>query len=428
MLKFDTLLKLRGFPINKAQEIVKDIPSMEHILEWQNGKKWEIFDFHFRNNTFYHSFIKTKPKNWEDIPIITKKELRIDTSINKYDISKRMYIRNTSGSTGNPFTYALDYVSHALTWLLIKDRYQGLSISLNDYQARFYGLPIGFKERWKERIKDWGSNRYRFSLLDLSDKEFEKWIDIFRKNKFQYIYGYSFPIISFSKYLLKKGIVLKDYCPSLKGVIVTAEMCPHEEQQIIKKATGVKVANEYGASEIGIIGFGTSDQWKISDELIYIEIVDENGNLLPDGELGRIICTPLFNKGTPFIRYDVGDLGAIENTPNGKVLTKLEGRREELMKTPLGKKLPGDTFFYYIMKDFSKQVPHIEEYRVIQKNLSHCEMLVTSKQDIGHKREKHLQNMINNRLKEDISIKIKQVHTIERSRMGKFRRFISEIN
>ncbi len=427
MLNFNSLLKLRGFPISKARKIGKEIPSSEHLIEWQEGKKWEIFNFHFKHNPYYLSLNKEKPSLWKEIPILTKKELRIDTTFNKYDISNRMYIRNTSGSTGNPFTYALDYTSHALTWLLIEDRYKKAEISLNNHQARFYGLPINFNEKWRERTKDLLSKRYRFSLMDLSDKALLKWIAIFNTHSFSYIYGYSFPITAFAKFLIKNNIALKNICPSLKSVIVTAEMCPTENEKIIEQAIGVPVWNEYGASEIGIIGFGKSNNWQISDELIYVEIVDDQGNTLPDGELGRIICTPLFNKGTPFIRYDVGDIGALKTTPNGKILTRLEGRREEFMILPSGKKLPGDTFFFYIMKDFAKKFPPISEYRIIQRDIDSFDILITSDKKLQDSYSLFLQKLIKQKIDDPININIMNVDNIERTRLGKFRRFISEI-
>lgn len=428
IIDFNTLLQFRGFPLKKAQTVFDNIPQRNEIEPWQDEKKWEIFNYHFNHNPHYKSLICNKPATWEELPIITKKQLHLDISINKYDISKRLYVRNTSGSTGKPFTYALDYQSHALTWLLIAERYKSVNVLLNDKQARFYGAPINKQERIKEKIKDTLSNRFRFSLMDLSDKAIEKWISDFKKYKYQYIYGYSFPIIIFSKYLLKKGMVLKQICPTLKAVIVTAEMCPLIEQHSIEKAMGVQVANEYGASEIGIIGFGTTNHWKISDELIYVEIVDDKGVILQDGEIGRIICTPLFNHGTPFVRYDVGDLGSLKKTNNGKILTSLEGRREELMVLPSGKKLPGDTFFYYIFKDFSKRFKEINEYRVIQKNETNFEILIVSDITISEKEIKDLNRIISHKINDDITISIHCVSEIKRSKTGKFRRFISEIN
>lgn len=43
-------------------------------------------------------------------------------------------------------------------------------------------------------------------------------------------------------------------------------------------------------------------------ELIYTEIVDENGNPVPDGTVGELVGTPLGVEGVPLLRYRTGDI------------------------------------------------------------------------------------------------------------------------
>ncbi|NPA37617.1 MAG: phenylacetate--CoA ligase family protein [Chlorobi bacterium] len=426
-MDFFSLLKLKGFPVNEAKKVLASIPTEGNIAQWQEEKKWDIFKHHLKTNRHYRSLIKGKYEKWEDLPIMNKDILRIESNKYKYDYARKLYVRNTSGSTGKPFTYGLDYLSHTLTWLIIENRYGTLGLSLDDYQARLFGTPISWKERTIEKLKDKLANRYRFDILDLSDKALEKWLNTFRKNKFKYVYGYSFPIVSFANFLKSKNIVLKDICPSLKTVIVTAEMCSPEDEKIISETFGVNIANEYGASEIGIIGFGNSNNWKVSDELLYVEIVDDNDNPVPDGVVGRVICTPLFNKGTPFIRYEVGDLASVIKTKNGKLITNLVGRQEELAILPSGRKAPGDTVFYYVFKEFSNYFNEIQEYRAIQKKRDTFEIQMVTDIKPGEKEINFLKRTTENYLEKGLNIKIKMVDTIERTRLGKFRRFISEV-
>ncbi len=40
-----------------------------------NDYAWNIFNYHFDNNQFYRNWIKDKPINWENIPIIKKEDL-----------------------------------------------------------------------------------------------------------------------------------------------------------------------------------------------------------------------------------------------------------------------------------------------------------------------------------------------------------------
>ncbi len=427
-MDFFSLLQLKGFPVSEARKLFSEIPAGENILEWQEEKRWEIFRYHKESNSHYNSLIKKAPEIWSDIPILSKEDLRLQPNEYKYNHARKLYIRNTSGSTGKPLTYSLDYLSHTMTWLLVAKRYMSVGVSLKDYQARMFGIPLSWRERTVELLKDNLANRFRFNVLDLSDRALEKWIERFKTKRFKYIYGYSFPIISFAKFLKSREVVLKEVCPTLKTAIVTSEMCSAEDEQTIKEAFGVPVTNEYGASEIGIIGFGKTGNWRISDELISVEIVNDDGNLLPDGEVGRVICTPLFNHGTPFIRYEIGDLASIELINGIRTITNLVGRQEELAILPSGKKAPGDTVFYYVFKEFSSISNKIKEYRTIQKSLSEFEIQIVTNSQLSIKEESLLKRTVEQYLEQDLTINIKRVDNIERTKMGKYRRFISETN
>jgi len=76
---------------------------------------------------------------------------------------------------------------------------------------------------YKERLKDKLSNRFRFSVFDMSDKQLAKNVKLFGNTNFEYLYGYSNALTLFAKYLERKNSVLKDNCGSLKACIATSE-------------------------------------------------------------------------------------------------------------------------------------------------------------------------------------------------------------
>ncbi|HMA63933.1 MAG TPA: hypothetical protein VKO63_02000, partial [Chitinispirillaceae bacterium] len=43
-------------------------------------------------------------------------------------------------------------------------------------------------------------------------------------------------------------------------------------------------------------------------ELIYTEIIDDNGRVVPDGTAGELVVTPLGVEGMPLIRFKTGDI------------------------------------------------------------------------------------------------------------------------
>jgi phenylacetate-CoA ligase len=422
-------MKIMGFPMSKASRILNSIPKDEDFPEWTKQMRWNAFKFHYKHNTSYRSFVGNDfPGKWADIPIIQKQGFKKNNiSIKPTNRPNfKYYFQSTSGSSGTPFTFATDYLSHALTWQFIRKRYSETGVELNDLQARFYALPGTFRKKTEEKIKDFLVNRYRFPITDLSDNQLQEWTRDLKKKKYKYIYGYTFPLLTYAEYLRFNNLVLKDIIPFLKSCIITSEICTREEHKKLEKYFGIPVYNEYGTSELGIIGFGKTGQWKLSEELMYIEILDEKNNPVEDGESGRIVCTPFFQKGSPFVRYDVGDFGAITTINGTRQLTHLDGRKETLLKLASGRKIPGDTLFHIIFKDFFKNNPDlIHHFQAIQTQKNRIEISIVSIQPITEYDIDKLKKSINNYLYGEVEIIIKQVSEIERTNNLKFQRFIS---
>jgi phenylacetate-CoA ligase len=421
-------LKILGFPIKKASQILHSIPDGDDFRDWHAQKKWEAFKFHYEKNDAYRNFVGKRPSEWEEIPILRKIDFfnaHISLKPDK-DRNKRYYRQSTSGSTGIPFTFFSDYLTHALTWAYIEKVYRHANASLNGLQARFYGSPSTLPDKLKENMKDLLAGRERFQVINLSGENLDEWIKRMKSRKFSYLYGYAFPLIVFAKHLNAKGILLRDIVPSLNSCIITSEMCTNEEQDLMEKSFGVKVYNEYGTSEFGVIGFGDTGKWKVSEETLHVEIVDEAGNSLEDGEVGRVVCTQLFQQGTPFVRYEVGDLAALKTIDGKRYITQLQGRKEAMLKLPSGKRMPGDTLFHFVMEEFNRKFPNlIYQFQAIQKDDFSIAMKLISGHPLSEIQEESLKKTITRHAKEEINIDIQRVSDIPGDGRTKRQRFIS---
>ncbi|WP_372640252.1 hypothetical protein [Ancylomarina sp.] len=427
-MDFRRLLKLKGLPINKAISDLKQIRQFPDILEWQKEQAWKIYKYHCEFNPFYQNLGKNLKERWEDIPILSKSDLSGDyrTKLPIVDGSHKWYVENTSGSSGQPLVFAKDRYCHALAWALIEERYNRAGIALNDLEARFYGIPLSFIGNTKESIKDFLGNRLRFPVFDLSDYVLKKWLKIFQRKSFKYLYGYTNSMVHFAKYLEKEQIVLKKECPSITKCFVTSELCSFEDQEFLQQVFGVPVVNEYGASELGIIGFKLDNEWIASDELLYLEVVDDENRLLPDGEQGRLLCTSLFNKGTPFVRYEVGDLASIHRA-NGKTwIAGLMGRLNDMAILPSGKKVPGFTF-YYVAREILEKTNVVKEYRVNQLALDRIELLIVADRNLTSEETYLIEKTFETYLEKGLRIEIIRVDSLERKANGKFKHFTTEI-
>lgn len=430
---FEATLRLNRFPIQKAKSELQRIVSLsqEEHLQFIEDKKQEIVQFHLDNNTYYKSFIGNKlPNSWEDIPIMTKKDFQkpLNERLSEGFTSASVYVNKTSGSSGDPFIFAKDKYCHALTWASNIYRFGWFGIDFNhSLQARFYGIPLDFIGNKKERIKDFLSHRYRFTIFDLSDLVLEKMLQKFYKKKFDYINGYTSSIVLFAKFLEKKNLVLKTICPTLKVCIVTSEMLFADDKIKMEKYFGVPVVNEYGASELDLIAFeNTSGEWQCNAETLYIEILDENDKTLPYGEEGRVVITSLFNKAHPFIRYDIGDIGVLDpkSTPQKPILKQLIGRTNDVAILPSGKKAPGLTF-YYVTKSIIEDDGNVKEFIILQTKINAFTIEYVSDFPLTEVQIQKIENAITLYLEPNLQFVFTRKECLARTNRGKLKQFKS---
>jgi len=430
---FDISLRLNGFPIKKAKSELEEIINLseKEFAVFLENKKKEIVDFHLNNNSFYAALVgDTVVKNWGDLPLLNKQNLQktLEERLSKGYSKKNIYLNKTSGSSGTPFVFGKDKYSHALTWSSIIMRFGWFGIDFNhSYQARFYGIPMDFIGYQKERIKDFLTHRFRFPVFDLSDEVLEKFLKKFRTKKFDYINGYTSSIVLFAKYLEHKNIILNEICPTLKACFVTSEMLFESDKELLERQFGIPIIREYGASELDLIAFeNPQGEWQVNSETLFVEILDENNNPVPHGTEGKIVITSLFNKAHPFIRYEIGDIGILDekSTLQKPILKKLIGRTNDVAILPSGKKSPGLTF-YYVTKSIIEDDGNVKEFIIKQTHLDTFEIEYVSEKELTSEQIHKIKQAINLYLEPNLSFSFTRKTVLERTNRGKLKQFQS---
>lgn len=433
---FDLAQKLNGFPMKKAEEEynrILAIPESQYE-NYINQKKKEIVAFHFENNEFYKKLVgNSLPDDWQRLPIMTKSDYQIPLEqrlSSGYNNPKQLYTNKTSGSTGTPMFFAIDKFAHAMTWANIIYKFGWYGVDLNSsYQARFFGIPQDFIGNKIERFKDFLGKRYRFSIFDLSDAALEKILKKFKSTPFQYINGYTSSIVLFANYLESKGIILKTICPTLEVCITTAEMLFDKDKILLEKQFGIRVVNEYGASETGVIAItNLENKWQVSSELSFIEILDKDNNPVPHGTEGKVVVTNLFNKAHPFIRYEIGDMGILDEQSTFKkpVLKSISGRTNDFVLLPSGKKASGLTF-YYVTKTVMQNDGNIQEFVIKQTALDTFEVLYKSNEPLTSKQIADIKTAAKTYLEPHLKFNFMRKEFIKRTKSGKLKQFESLI-
>lgn len=98
-------------------------------------------------------------------------------------------------------------------------------------------------------------------------------------------------------------------------------------------------------------------------ELIIVEIIDENGNQVKEGESGEVIITTLGVEGMPLLRFKTGDVCCYYTSPCncGRTTMRLGpvlGRRKQMIK------FKGTTVYPPALYDILDNIPQIANYIV----------------------------------------------------------------
>lgn len=428
---FDLTLKINGFPIKKTQKIYDAILNVkdEDYADFTEKRKREIAEYHLINNPFYRDLVGLDTfTNWNDLPILNKKNLQqpIQDRLSSGYTIKNVFLNKTSGSSGDPFVFAKDKWAHALTWNSIIHKFGQYGVDNNtSYQARFYGIPLDKVGYYKERLKDLLSKRYRFPIFNLNDTFLETVLAKFKTKKFDHINGYTSSVVLFAKFLQKKNIILTDICPTLKVCLVTSEMLFDDDKKLMETQFGIPVVNEYGASELDLIAFqNPKGDWALNTETLFIEILDENNQPVPNGVEGKIVITSLYNKAHPFIRYEIGDVGIIDEKSTAKhaILKKLIGRTNDVAELPSGKKAPGLTF-YYVTKSVIKDDGNVQEFIIKQHKLDTFEIEYVAKNELTETEKEEIIKAGDKYLEPNLQYIFSKKDILERTARGKLKQF-----
>ncbi len=314
---------------NLALQYAGDIKSIEEAMR-DNAQA--IFRYHLEHNPQYRKFLTdkgfdySKPEQikWEEIPIITKDDLK------KYQpiVHNEVYNYSSSGgSTNKPFSYPASkecalsmWPNHWLIYEMCGGKPYDKVLMLMGYGARNEELKqMAYGSRLKAMAKKfyhWLSNFYNFNAFELDDERMQEMYELIKAKNIKFIYGYSSAINQFLRYLKDKAFHLE-----LKGIFTTSDNKVLSSYELAKRYCNCEVYDQYGAHDGDIFTFECTEHQglHILHSMSSVEIV---GN--------EIILTAVKNKAFPFIRYRVGDIAKGEKLIKekckcGRSLFRLEG-------------------------------------------------------------------------------------------------------
>jgi phenylacetate-CoA ligase len=126
-----------------------------------------------------------------------------------------------------------------------------------------------------------------------------------------------------------------DHAP--KAIVSSIMHLAPAQANDLRARYGCPVFDLYAMTEVGILAVGTPQGHEVLPHDVHVEILDDDGRPLPDGQRGEIAVTSARNPFMPLLRYRTGDRASLARVNGQRYLIDLEGRAPQLYSLPSGR-------------------------------------------------------------------------------------------
>ncbi len=404
--------------------------SEEEIKQLQKNKLNKLL-IHAINNSTYYARLVEKLKSEDpylsihQFPVLEKKLIRNNYKGIVTKNIEKLYPQKSSGSSGYQTTvyWSKDEFSPYRAINLVWWKWAGYNLGDHLLQTG-----INTNRKLLKSAKDILFRTYYLNAFSHDISDTEKALKWLQSKPERILGGYASSLYTIACYAEKLGIEIK-----LKSCISWGDKLFDHYRTKIESVFQTKVYQNYGSSEGFLIAAQKDLEYMyINDTNFFLEIVDDEGNEVKDGELGHVLVTNLNNYTMPLIRYRIGDL-AIKLPKNEypsnrelklSLLKRIVGRDTDLVRTNGGKVM--------VVHSFTGVFEHfqgIKQYQVIQNDLFGITIhYIKEDQNMGDDIVDQIRNKFNELINEaDFKVNMKEVEAIKASPSGKPQIIVSTI-
>lgn len=369
--------------------------------------------------------------SWESfrrLPLMTKGDARRHGSEMIWQgVPGGAHPYSTGGSSGQPLTF------HFGRWRQASDaagrmrarRWWG--VNPGDPEVYLWGAPVELKKTdWVKSLRDRFMNHMVLNAFAMSAESMARYVSAIRSFRPKCIYGYASSIALLAGYLHDNGGSLQ--LPSLRVVCTTGEPLYPHQKELIGEVFGVPVANEFGSRDIGFTAHETPEgQMLLMSESIVLEVLDEQGQPVPDGETGEAVMTGLLSQAQPFIRYRTGDVIRLSREKNkgGRglhVIEKVIGRTTDFLVHQDGSVVHALAAIYIV-----REIPGIDQFKIIQEAVNRFQIQVVTNSRWQPQDREAIAMGFKKRFGDNIGIQILETDAITPEASGKYRQVVSNV-
>jgi phenylacetate-CoA ligase len=327
--------------------------STEEIKSWQNQRLQDLVNHAYKRTKYYKTLfdnLQISPQSIQtsedlkQLPVLTKQDILkhyndlIPNNLNNIPHKQSA----TGGSTGDPMLYLLDHKSWSFTianTIFNRER-TGYQYGNKYIALGSTSLFVNKKPTLKHKVYYLLKKKIGVSGVNMSPKVCKSYIDLIRRKKIRFVYGYASAIYLLAKWMLEnQENVAVDVC------FTTSEVLTNNFRKTIKSAFNCKVLDCYGARDGGITAFAHQEGFFEVGYNCLVRIDEAKKSTQ-----GPALLTDLLNYAMPLINYKLGDELVIDNKKNlnypynGQVINQVVGRSSDLIELGNGNTLTGPGF------------------------------------------------------------------------------------
>ena len=335
------------------------------------------------------------------------------------------YRFSSSGTTGtllyifqSPEAYQMEY---AFRW----NFYSEFNVKRKDSFAYFIGSKIKNIDETNPpfHIRDSSENGLYFSIFHMNDKNLPVYVNKLNEYTPKYIKGYPSAIYTLATFIKKTKS--KIYSP--EAIFTASEVLHDYQKKIIEDVFNCNIYQWYGQVETTLnIQECCFRKLHVMEEYGYLEVLRDDFSPAEPGESGNAIATSYGNIAFPLIRYDTGDNVTLSKDQScscgrtGRIIEHIDGRDEDVITTPDGRKIGRLTFIFM-------QIGDVIESQIIQNSKNEIVIKVVPINDYSEQDKNDLIDKMQEYVGKSMEVKVEVVDSIERTAGGKLKHVICNI-
>jgi len=366
------------------------------------------------------------------LPLLTKDLVRAQFGrLQSSDLDRRHWDYNTSGgSTGEPVKLIQDRE--------FQDRQMAIQLLSFQWAGRELGEPalhiwgsvrdiLQGSERWQMRILNRLSNdRYR-NAFRMSPDTMRSVLQQINDERPKLIIAYVQALYELARFAEREQIPMA----AQEAIVTSAGTLYPAMRAKIECVFGCPVFDRYGSREVGDIA-GECDRHAglhVFPFGNYVEIVDEDGEVVPAGVEGNIVVTNLNNYAMPLVRYVIGDRGVMAPAGvcacgrSGQILARVSGRSVDVFLKRDGTHVDGVYFFHML-----RSRNWVRKFQIIQADYERVIFRVAPEGDARPEELEEITRETRLVMGAGCQVDFEFVNDIAPSASGKFRFTISEVH